>query len=123
MVFVGDNETAYRVAREFLIMPLTCDIRRKERTSVLERFQEGRLRALVSARVLNEGIDVPDAEVGIVVAGRLGEREHVQRVGRVLRPREKKSALVYELLVAGTAEVGRSMRLLEGLVGLGARPL
>jgi superfamily II DNA or RNA helicase len=123
MVFVGDNETAYRVAREFLIMPLTCDIRRKERTSVLERFQEGRLRALVSARVLNEGIDVPDAEVGIVVAGRLGEREHVQRVGRVLRPREKKSALVYELLVAGTAEVGRSTRLLEGLVGLGARPL
>jgi superfamily II DNA or RNA helicase len=123
MVFVGDNETAYRVAREFLIMPLTCDIRRKERASVLERFREGRLRALVSARVLNEGIDVPEADVGIVVAGRMGGREHVQRVGRLLRPREKKSALVYELLVAGTAEVGRSARLLEGLVGVGAGSL
>jgi superfamily II DNA or RNA helicase len=117
MVFVGDNETAYRVAREFLIMPFTCDIRRRERVSVLERFRTGSLRALVSARVLNEGIDVPDAEVAIVVAGRQGGREYVQRVGRVLRPREGKSALVYELVVRGTGEVSRSARRVEGLVG------
>jgi superfamily II DNA or RNA helicase len=37
--------------------------------------------ALVSARVLNEGIDVPDADVAIVVGGTRGEREHVQRIG------------------------------------------
>jgi superfamily II DNA or RNA helicase len=123
MVFVGDNETAYRVAREVLIMPLTCDIRRKERASVLERFREGRLRALVSARVLNEGIDVPDAEVGIVVAGRHGGREYVQRVGRVLRPRERKSALVYELVVQATAEVSESARRVRGLVGIRAGSL
>ncbi len=120
MVFVGDNETAYRVARELLIMPLTCDIRRRERASVLERFREGALKALVSARVLNEGIDVPDAEVAIVVAGRLGAREHVQRVGRVLRPREGKNAIVYELLVQGTGEIGRSARRVEALVGFRA---
>jgi superfamily II DNA or RNA helicase len=120
MVFVGDNETAYRVAREFLIMPITCDIRRKERVSVLERFREGALRALVSARVLNEGIDVPEADVGIVVAGRHGGREHVQRVGRLLRPREGKNALVYELLVQGTGEVRQSARRVEGLLGLRA---
>ncbi len=123
MVFVGDNETAYGVAREFLIMPLTCDIRRRERASVLERFRKGALRALVSARVLNEGIDVPDAEVGIVVAGGGGGREHVQRVGRLLRPREGKSALVYELVVQRTAEVGRLARRLGGLVGIRAGSL
>jgi superfamily II DNA or RNA helicase len=117
IVFVGDNETAYRVAREFLIMPFTCDIARRERASALERFRRGTLRALVSARVLNEGVDVPDAEVGIVVAGRFGEREHIQRVGRVLRPAEGKRALVYELVVRGTAEVGQSARRGEGLVG------
>ncbi len=123
IVFVGDNETAYRVAREFLIMPITCDIGRRERASVLERFQKGALRALVSARVLNEGIDVPDAEVGIVVAGRSGGREHVQRIGRVLRPpegKERKSALVYELVVHGTGELFRSARRVEGLVGIRA---
>ncbi len=120
IVFVGDNETAYSVAREFLIMPITCDIGRRERVSVLERFREGALKALVSARVLNEGIDVPDAEVGIVVAGAHGGREYVQRVGRVLRPREGKSALVYELVVRRTGEVSRSARRVEGLVGIRA---
>jgi superfamily II DNA or RNA helicase len=123
MVFVGDNETAYRVARELLIMPLTCDIGRRERASVLERFRSGALRALVSARVLNEGIDVPEAEVGIVVAGRLGGREHVQRVGRVLRPKEGKTALVYELVVNRTAEASQSARRIEGLLGIRARSL
>jgi len=110
LVFVADNETAYRVAREHLIMPLTCDIGRGERQQVLARFQAGALRALVSAQVLNEGLDVPDAEVGIVVAGRLGEREHVQRVGRLLRPGEGKRALVYELIVEQSSEVRQSER-------------
>ena len=117
LVFVGDDETAYCVAREHLIMPFTCDIRRKERADVLDRFRSGEIRALVSARVLNEGIDVPDAMIGIVVAGRLGEREHVQRVGRLLRPADGKRALVYEMVVRGTAEVRQAARRAEGLVG------
>ncbi|MDX2019978.1 MAG: DEAD/DEAH box helicase family protein [Deltaproteobacteria bacterium] len=105
LVFVGDNETAYAVAREHLIMPLTCDIGRTEREDVLQRFRDGRLRALVSAQVLNEGLDVPDADVGIVVAGRCGTREHTQRVGRLLRPRPGKHARVYELVVQRSNEV------------------
>ena len=110
IVFVADNPTAYAISREHLIMPLTCHIKRKERERVLGLFKEGRLRALVSAQVLNEGLDVPDAEVGIIVAGSKGEREHVQRVGRVLRPRPDKRALVYELVVRSTAEVGQARK-------------
>jgi superfamily II DNA or RNA helicase len=60
--------------------------------------------------VLNEGVDVPEAEVGIVVAGRMGEREHVQRVGRLLRPGPGKQALVYELVVAQSGEVRQAER-------------
>lgn len=104
LVFVADNETAYAVAREHLIMPLTCDIARRERQDVLARFRSGELRALVSAQVLNEGLDVPDAAIGIVVAGRRGEREHVQRVGRLLRPGHDKQATVYELVVERSSE-------------------
>lgn len=110
LVFVADNETAYAVAREHLIMPLTCDITRKERQAMLARFGRGELAALVSAQVLNEGLDVPEADVGIVVAGRLGEREHTQRVGRLLRPAPGKQAIVYELVVQGTSEVWQSER-------------
>ena len=110
LVFVAHNETAYAIAREHLIMPLTAEIGREERQAALERFRRGELRALVSAQVLNEGVDVPEAEVGIVVAGRMGEREHVQRVGRLLRPGAGKQALLYELVVAQSGEVRQAER-------------
>ncbi len=110
LVFVANNETAYEIARQHLIMPLTCDIGGKEREAVLQRFRDGHVRALVSAQVLNEGIDVPDAEVGIVVAGSHGAREHVQRIGRLLRPKPDKRALLYELVVAASHEVAQAER-------------
>lgn len=105
LVFTADNETAYAVARAHLVMPITCDVPRAERAEALKRFAAGELRALVSARVLNEGLDVPDADVGVVVGGSQGAREHVQRIGRVLRPAPDKRALVYQLVTRGTVEV------------------
>jgi superfamily II DNA or RNA helicase len=116
LVFTADNDTAYAIAREHLVMPLTCDIGRRERDAALELFRSGAIRTLVSARVLNEGIDVPDADVAVIVGAALGEREHVQRVGRLLRPGEGKRALVYELVSRGTIEVGQSRRRRKGLV-------
>jgi superfamily II DNA or RNA helicase len=104
LVFTGDNAAAYSIARDHLLMPITCDISRAEREHALEAFRSGELRTLVSSRVLNEGIDVPDADVAIMVAGTHGEREYVQRVGRLLRPRAGKRAIVYELVTLGTPE-------------------
>ena len=115
LVFTADNETAYRIAREHLVMPLTCDIGRREREEVLQRFQRGELTALVSARVLNEGLDVPSADLAVIVGGSLGEREHVQRIGRVLRPAPGKRALVYELVSRQTMEVTQAQRRRKGL--------
>ena len=116
LIFTADNETAYTIAREHLVMPLTCDIGRQERDDVLERFRRGDIRTLVSARVLNEGLDVPDADIAVIVGGALGEREHVQRVGRLLRPSEGKRAVVYELVTRNTIEVGQARRRRQGLV-------
>jgi len=110
LVFTGDNDTAYRVSREHCIMPITCDIGRAERREALERFRTGELGVLVSAQVLNEGIDVPDVEAAILVGGRLGTREYVQRVGRTLRPAPGKQAVVYELVTRGTHEVREALR-------------
>ncbi len=115
LIFTSDNATAYAVAREHLVMPITCDISRVERAAALDRFRRGELRALVSARVLNEGIDVPDADVAVVVGGTQGEREHVQRIGRLLRPREGKTAVVYELVMRGTSEITQARRRRAGL--------
>lgn len=116
LVFTADNASAYTIAREHLIMPLTCDIGRPERDQILNAFRQGHLRGLVSSRVLNEGLDVPDADVAVIVGGSLGEREHVQRVGRLLRPSPGKRALVYELVTRQTIEVGQAWRRRQGLV-------
>jgi superfamily II DNA or RNA helicase len=96
-------------------MPLTCDIGPAERNHTIARFRQGTLRALVSARVLNEGFDVPDADVAVIVAGRLGEREYVQRVGRLLRPVPGKRARIYELLARGTSDTYQAKRMREAL--------
>jgi superfamily II DNA or RNA helicase len=109
-VFTPDNKTALAIAREHLIAPITCDTSRGERARVLELFRAGALRAIASSQVLNEGVDVPDADVAIVVGGRLGEREHIQRIGRVLRPLAGKSATIYELVVQGSSEVRAGVR-------------
>jgi superfamily II DNA or RNA helicase len=95
LVFTSDNETAYTIARA-------------EREQALSAFRSGELEVLVSAQVLNEGIDVPDADIAIIVGGLRGGREHVQRVGRLLRPLPGKRALVYELVMTGTHEVRKA---------------
>lgn len=104
LIFTADNATAYAIARELLVVPITCDIGRGERETMLARFRDGDCSVLVSAQVLEEGFDVPDAEVAIIVGGTGSKRRHAQRIGRVLRPRPGKRARVYELAVADSAE-------------------
>lgn len=104
IVFTAHVEDAYAIATENLIPAITGEVRTKERQRILEAFRAGRLRAIASARVLNEGIDVPDARIAIVASGSLGAREHVQRIGRVLRPAPRKRAVIYELVTRNTVD-------------------
>jgi len=104
LIFTADIASAYTIARELLIPPITHEIKRAERTAILDKFRAGAITALVSAQVLDEGLDVPEAEVAIIVGGSASVRRHVQRVGRVLRPREGKRAQIYELLVGETKD-------------------
>ena len=60
--------------------------------------------------MLNEGVDIPDANVAIVVSGSASVREHVQRLGRILRARDGKRAVLYELVTAATTETFTSER-------------
>jgi len=115
LIFTADTATAYAIARTHLVPVLTCDIGRSERADLLSRFAKGELRVLASARVLNEGVDVPEADVAVLVGGTQGKRELVQRVGRVLRPAEGKEAVVFELVSRGTHEVQEADRRRRGL--------
>jgi superfamily II DNA or RNA helicase len=108
LVFTAYTRDAYAISAQNLIAAITAEIERAEREDVLRRFREGRLRAIVSARVLNEGIDVPHARVAIIAGGALGAREHTQRIGRVLRPGPDKRALLYELVTGDTLDDARA---------------
>ncbi len=117
LVFTPDNRTTYEIARELLVHPITHEIGRRERARILERFRAGELDVLVSAQVLDEGLDVPEAEIAIIVGGSASARRHVQRIGRVLRPTPGKQARVYELAVDDTIEVDHVRRRRQGLGG------
>ncbi|MBL8900048.1 MAG: DEAD/DEAH box helicase family protein [Planctomycetes bacterium] len=115
LVFAPDARTACEIARQELIPLITADIGRAERARILEGFARGELGAIASAKVLNEGVDVPAAEIAVLVGTSGSRREYAQRVGRVLRPAEGKEALVYELLLRGTREDARFQRAREVL--------
>jgi len=110
LVFAALANDARVISCDNLVPAITADTRRGERDEILEKFREGKLRCIVSARVLNEGVDVPDANVAVLLGAALGVREQVQRIGRVLRPRPGKRAIVYDVATAHTIDADRSDR-------------
>lgn len=76
-----------------------------ERASCLGQFAEGWLECLVAPRVLDEGVDVPEADLGVIFAASRQRRQMVQRMGRVLRRKQDGRAARFAILfVEGTAE-------------------
>ncbi|HEY5958245.1 MAG TPA: DEAD/DEAH box helicase family protein [Polyangiaceae bacterium] len=110
LIFTLENTTAYTISRRFLLPIITHHTKVKERSQILERFAAGRYRTVVTSKVLNEGVDVPDANIAIVVSGTGSVREHVQRLGRILRPRDGKRAMLYEIITLQTSEQSTSDR-------------
>ena len=104
IVFTNDNATVYDISRRLLLPAITHQTDLTERKKLLTAFKNGALRTLVTSRVLNEGVDIPSANVAIVLSGTGTVREHVQRLGRILRKAEGKRAVLYEVVVAETAE-------------------
>src|SRR5262249_13932027 len=85
LLFTQDNATAYAVSRRFLVPAITHQTKVRERSEILGGLADGSYGAVVTSRVLNEGVDIPEANVAIVVSGSGSVREHVQRLGRILR--------------------------------------
>ena len=111
IIFTADNATAYELGRIFYWPVLTHHTKSGERKEFLDRFRTGDYPVLVTSKVLNEGVDVPDAAVGVVLSGSGSVREHVQRLGRILRPAAGKTqAVLYELISADTSEENVSRR-------------
>lgn len=110
ILFTQDNATAYQISRRFLVPVITHQTKVRERSAILAGLAAGTYRAVATSRVLNEGVDVPDANVAVILSGSGSVREHVQRLGRILRKREDKRAILYELVTEATTETYTSER-------------
>jgi superfamily II DNA or RNA helicase len=105
IVFTAHNDLVYRLAERFLLPAITHQTGAAERRAVLENFRAGEYSRIVTANVLDEGVDVPDANVAVVLSGSGSEREFTQRLGRILRPKQDAGrALLYEVVTEETAE-------------------
>jgi len=110
LIFTYDNATVYQIARRYLVPAITHQTKAKERRTILDGFASGEYPTVVTSRVLNEGVDIPAANIGIVLSGTGTVREHVQRLGRLLRKHGDKQAHLYEVITRGTAEEFTSER-------------
>jgi len=110
IIFTRYNDLVYRISQRFLIPAITYRTGKDERREVLQGFKEGAYKAIVSSQVLDEGVDVPEANVGIILSGTGSSREFIQRLGRLLRPSPGKMAILYELVSRETGEVRTSSR-------------
>lgn len=110
ILFTQDNATAYAISRRFLVPVITHQTKVRERSAILGGLSDGTYRAVATSKVLNEGVDVPDANVAVILSGSGSVREHVQRLGRILRKKEGKRAVLYELVTRDTTETYTSER-------------
>lgn len=116
IVFTANNDFAYDISREFILPCITHQTDTDERTEILERFRTGEYSMLATSQVLDEGIDVPAANVGIILSGSASKRQYAQRLGRILRPTDdRQPARLYEIITTDTMETYVSQRRRDGV--------
>lgn len=113
IIFTQYNSMVYRISREMLIPAITHQTPREEREDILRKFSSGEYRRIITSKVLEEGVDVPDASLAVILSGTGSNRSFIQRLGRVLRKKEKKAKLI-ELVSVGTVETRLSKRRKQG---------
>ena len=110
LIFTENNEVVYEISRRYLVPALTHETKSAERKHILDGFQAGMYRAIVTSKVLNEGVDVPEAKIAIVLGGTSSSREYIQRLGRVLRKSGNRQAVLFEVIVRDSVDEGKAQR-------------
>jgi superfamily II DNA or RNA helicase len=110
LIFTQHNKLVHRISREFFIPAITHQTSKEERTEILSKFRSGVYTKIVTSKVLDEGIDVPDATLGVILSGTGSTREFIQRLGRLLRKKEGKKAKLIDIVSSQTKEIQISQR-------------
>ncbi|ACB40119.1 DEAD/DEAH box helicase [Pyrobaculum neutrophilum] len=114
IIFTEYTSLARAVSERYLIPLVAHDTTPYERELVMSAFRRGEFKAIVTGKVLDEGVDVPDVDVVVILGGTSSTRQFIQRMGRALRLKPHK-AKIYEVVTASTREVGAARRRKRGL--------
>lgn len=92
LIFSETKRSAHEIAATssklgLVIEALTSDLPQTERRALLDRFRAGKSHALVAPKLLDEGVDIPEADVGIITSASMSRRQMIQRMGRIIRPK------------------------------------
>ena len=104
LIFTAENAMVYQISQNYLVPVITHETNVKERKFWLDSFNKGDVLALATSKVLNEGVNIPEASVAIILSGSGSSREHIQRLGRILRKKADKQAILYEVVTRDTSE-------------------
>ena len=110
IVFAGSNAMARDVSRRFLIPCLLNHCGKAERIDYLDGLRDGIYPAIVANQVLDEGVDLPEVKIAVVIGGLASTRQAKQRLGRILRRRGNERAILYEVVAKDTNDTGRSRK-------------
>jgi DNA excision repair protein ERCC-3 len=115
VIFCDWLDQAEGLSEEFDIPFVTGETDHDRREEILGQFRDGEIDRMIISRVGDEGLDIPDAEVAIVMSGQGGSRRQAtQRAGRVMRP--EGGAEVHFVATKGSVEedfVKRQMQLMK----------
>jgi superfamily II DNA or RNA helicase len=75
----------------------------QERFRILQEWSN-KFQVLLSCRALEEGLDISEVEIGILLTNGKSKRQYIQRIGRIIRPLEGKRAKFYIVYCPGTVE-------------------
>jgi len=114
IIFTEHNSLVYAISKKFLVSAITHTTQKEERVEILNNFRAGKYKVIVTSKVLEEGIDVPEASVGVILSGSGSKREYKQRLGRILRKKEGKLAVLYEIVSKKTTEIAISRKRRHG---------
>jgi RNA polymerase primary sigma factor len=82
---------------------LHSGVPKDERENILNDYQSNKFNILLATKILDEGYNLPSIDVGIIMAGNSTAKQTIQRLGRVLRKKEKISTL-YQIFIKHTME-------------------
>lgn len=77
---------------------------KRVRDYVIEQFENGYIRGLCSAKALDVGFDNADIELAVLLSGSSNPRQLIQRVGRAIRKKEGKRAIIVQLYIPNSQE-------------------